>query len=146
VIVDTSALVAILRKEADATALLDALRSVRPRRISAGTYLELGIVIDGARDPAATALLDELLAALEISIEPVTEVQARLARAAFRQYGRRSGHPAGLNYGDCFAYALAKELDEPLLFKGDDFAQTDIPFVGRREERRRMREHLAQYA
>jgi len=145
VIVDTSALVAILRNEEDAPAILQALHSVRPRRISAGTYVELGIVIDGARDAAATALLDELLEALDVSIEPVTAVQARLARAAYEQYGRRSSHPAGLNYGDCFAYALAKELDEPLLFKGEDFARTDIPFVGRREERRRLRELLAAY-
>ncbi len=90
-------------------------------------------------------LLDELLGALEITIEPVTEAQARIARAAYRQYGRGAGSPAALNYGDCFVYALARDLGEPLLFKGADFAQTDIPFVGRREERERLRELLAPY-
>ena len=89
-------------------------------------------MIDAARDPGASVLLDELLAALEITIEPVTEAQARTARAAYREYGRGQGSAAGLNYGDCFAYALAKELGEPLLFKGGDFAATDILFVGGR--------------
>ncbi len=144
-IVDTSALVAILRREADAPAILQALRSLSPRRMSAGTYLELGLVIDGARDPTASTLLDDLIEALDITIEPVTAAQARIARGAHQEFGRGSGHPAGLNFGDCFAYALAKDLDEPLLFKGDDFAQTDIPFVGRRQERGRLRELLAAY-
>jgi ribonuclease VapC len=145
VIIDTSALVAILRREGDAAALLEAIRSTRPRRISAATWLELGIVVDSARDPVASALLDELATALELTIEPVTEAQARIARTAYQQYGRGSGTGASLNYGDCFSYALAKELGEPLLFKGDDFARTDIPFVGPRFERRRLRELLAPY-
>jgi ribonuclease VapC len=145
VIIDTSALVAILRQEADAPAIVAAIRATRPRRMSAATYLELGIVIDAARDPGASILLDELLAALEITIEPVTEGQARIARAAYRQYGRGMGGPTTLNYGDCFAYALARDLGEPLLFKGGDFAQTDILFVGPREERSRLRELLAPY-
>ncbi len=81
-----------------------------------------------------------------IIIEPVTEAQARIAREAYRDFGKGSGHRAGLNYGDCFAYALARELNEPLLFKGDDFSHTDIPFVGRPAERRRLSEIFASYA
>jgi ribonuclease VapC len=145
VIVDTSALVAILRAEPDAQALVDAILSAKPRRLSAGSYLELAIVIDRQGDPGASLLLDELLAELEIAIEPVTEAQARLARTAAQRYGRGSGHAAGLNFGDCFAYALAKDAGEPLLFKGDDFSRTDIPFVGPRAERTRLRELLASY-
>jgi ribonuclease VapC len=145
VIIDTSALVAILRQEEDSQAFVEAIRSTRPRRMSAGSYLELAIVIDAAGDTGASVLLDELLGALEIAIEPVTETQARIARAAYRQYGRGAGSPAALNYGDCFVYALARDLREPLLFKGEDFSRTDIPFVGRREERQRLREMLAPY-
>ena len=144
-IVDTSALVAILRQEADGPAIVAAIRATRPRRMSAANYLELGIVIDAARDPGASILLDELLAALEITIEPVTAGQARIARAAYRQYGRGMGGPAALNFGDCFAYALATDLGEPLLFKGGDFAQTDVVFFGPREERARLRELLGPY-
>jgi ribonuclease VapC len=145
VIVDTSVLVAILREEPEAEAFVEAIQSAGARRISAGTYLELGIVIDAARDPGSSLLLDELLSELEITIEPVTESQARTARAAYRQYGRGRGGPAKLNFGDCFVYALAKDLAEPLLFKGEDFDQTDISFVGARAERNRLRELLAPY-
>ena len=84
-------------------------------------------------------------AAPSFVIEPVTASQARIAREAYRDFGMGSGHPAGLNFGDCFAYALARELDEPLLFKGDDFGHTDIPYVGRPTERRRLHEVLATY-
>ena len=96
------------------------------RRISAATYVEIGAVIDGGRDPVASRLVDELLATAGIVIEPVTEAQARIAREAYRDFGKGSGHAAGLNFGDCFAYALAKATGEPLLFKGDDFSQTDV--------------------
>jgi ribonuclease VapC len=87
--------------------------------------------------------LDEILAEGGFVIEPVTESQARIAREACRDFGKGSGHRAGLTFGDCFAYALARELGEPLLFKGDDFRQTDIPYVGRPAERRRLSEILA---
>lgn len=145
-IIDTSALVAILRAESDATALLEVIRSTLPRRISAGSYLELGVVIDGPGDPIASRRLDDFLLRMSIVIEPVTESQARIARDAYRDFGKGSGHRAGLNFGDCFAYALARDLNEPLLFKGDDFRHTDIPFVGRPAERRRLSELLAGYA
>ena len=144
-IVDTSALVAILGDEPEAEAFVEAIRSSRHRRLSAGNYIELGIVVDRQRDPIASRRVDELLGGLAIVIEPVTPSQSRLARDAYRDFGRGSGHRAGLNFGDCFAYALARELDEPLLFKGDDFRHTDIPFVGRPAERRRLSDVMASY-
>jgi ribonuclease VapC len=125
-IIDTSALVAILRDEPEARRFAEAIETARERRISAATYVEVGAVIDGARDPVASRLVDALLAAAGIVIEPVTEAQSRVAREAYRDFGKGSGHAAGLNFGDCFAYALAKATGEPLLFKGDDFSHTDV--------------------
>ena len=143
-IVDASALVAILRAEPDAEAYLEAIRSTTPRRISAGSYLELGIVIDGPGDPVASRQVDEFLSRMSITVEPVTAAQAMIAREAYRDFGK-SRHRAGLNFGDCFSYALARERNEPLLFKGDDFVRTDIPFVGPRSDRHRLNEALARY-
>lgn len=145
-IIDASILVAIINLEPDGRMFETAIETSDVNRISAATYLEASIVIDRARDPLVSRHLDELLAKAAITIEPVTESQARIAREAYRDFGKGSGHRAGLNYGDCLAYALAKELDEPLLFKGDDFAHTDIPFVGRLAERRRLSELAAAYA
>ena len=125
-IVNTSALIAILRGEGDAMSYAKAIAEASVRRISAATYVEFAAVIDGSRDPVASRRFDDLLREAEISVEPVTEEQARLAREAYRDFGRGSGHPAKLNFGDCFAYALAKALDEPLLFKGEDFSRTDV--------------------
>ena len=96
------------------------------RRISAGTLLETTIVVDAGGDPILRRRLDELLDVADFVIEPVTGEQARIGREAYRDFGRGSGHPARLNFGDCFAYALAKAIGEPLLFKGDDFGHTDI--------------------
>jgi ribonuclease VapC len=146
VIVDTSALVAIVNLESDGPLFEAAIAGSPANRISAGTYLEVSIVIDRARDPLVSRRLDELLAAGAFVIEPVTATQARIAREAYRDFGKGSGHPAGLNFGDCFAYALAREMSEPLLYKGDDFRQTDIPFVGRPAERRRLSELSARYS
>ncbi len=125
-IIDTSALIAILRDEPDASQFAEAIEAARERRMSAATYVELGAVIDGARDPVASRRVDELIDVAQIKIEPVTSTQARIAREAYRDFGKGSGHAAGLNFGDCFAYALAREIGEPLLFKGGDFAQTDV--------------------
>lgn len=125
-IVETSALVAILRDESDAAEIAELIAETNERRMSAASYVEVGAVIDGARDPVISRRLDELLAEAEIEIMPVTGSQARIAREAYRDFGRGSGHPAKLNFGDCFAYALASERGEPLLFKGDDFIHTDI--------------------
>ena len=144
-IIDTSALVAILSDEPEAEAFVEAIRSSLHRRLSAGNYVELGIVVDRRRDPIASRRVDELLGRLSVVIEPVTESQAQIARDAYRDFGKGSGHAAGLNFGDCFAYALARELDEPLLFKGDDFRHTDIPYVGRPAERRRLSDVMASY-
>lgn len=125
-IVDCSALVAILLNEPEAPAYLKSLYPVSQPRISAASFLEAAIVIDGRRKPTLSSRLDELVRELRLVIEPVTEEQARLARQAYRDYGRGSGHPARLNFGDCFAYALARTTGEPLLFKGYDFVHTDI--------------------
>jgi ribonuclease VapC len=125
-IVDTSALIVILRNEEDAMAYARAIANAASRRISAATYVETAAVIDASRDPIASRRFDDLLHEARIAIESVTEAQARIAREAYRDFGRGSGHPARLDFGDCFAYALAKAMNEPLLFKGDDFTRTDI--------------------
>jgi ribonuclease VapC len=125
-IVDTSAVIAILRMEAEAPEFARIIERAAQPRISAVSYVEAGAVIDGSKDPVASRRFDELIEAAEIAIEPVTEAQARIARQAYRDFGKASGHPAKLNFGDCFAYALAKVKGEPLLFKGQDFSQTDV--------------------
>jgi ribonuclease VapC len=125
-IVDTSALIAILRDEPDAPVFAIAIENASQRRMPAANFLEAAVVIDGSRDPVASRRFDELIAEAGIVIEPVTEAQARIAREAYRDFGKGSGHPAQLNFGDCFAYALAKATGEPLLFKGNDFIHTDI--------------------
>jgi len=126
VIIDTSALIAILRAEDDASDMAHAIERGRDRRISAANYLEAAVVIDGSRDPVASRRFDELIVAADLSIEPVTGEQAQIAREAYRDFGKGSGHKAGLNFGDCFAYALAKATGEPLLYKGNDFTHTDV--------------------
>jgi ribonuclease VapC len=126
VIIDTSALVAILRAETDAVEMAHAIEKAQNRRISAANWLETAVVIDASRDPVASRRLDELVQTAELHIEPVTHDQARIARDAYRDFGKGSGHKAGLNFGDCFAYALAKSAGEALLFKGNDFGYTDI--------------------
>ncbi|MGV9382406.1 type II toxin-antitoxin system VapC family toxin [Nonomuraea sp. NPDC003707] len=125
-IIDTSAIVAILKGEPDAAAFIEAIRDTALRRMSAGTYLEVTAVVERTRDPAASRLLDDFLSRMKVEIMPVTVQQARIARRAYWDYGRGSGHKAGLNYGDCFSYALARDCHEPLLFKGDDFVHTDV--------------------
>jgi ribonuclease VapC len=125
-ILDTSAIIAILRDEPGAEACAVAIERADMRRLSAANFVETAIVIDGSRDPIASRRFDELLKEAAIVVEPVTEAQARIAREAFRDFGKGSGHPAKLNFGDCFAYALAKASGEPLLFKGDDFSHTDL--------------------
>jgi ribonuclease VapC len=126
VIVDSSALLAILRAEPEASRYSRAIEKASSRRISAANFLETAIVIDGSRDPIASRRLDDLLREAEFMVEAVTEEQARIARAAYRDFGKGSGHRAQLNFGDCFAYALAKAAREPLLYKGNDFSHTDI--------------------
>src|SRR5262245_10397685 len=125
-IIDTSAIIAILRDESEAMSCAQAISDAVTRRVSAVNFVESAIVIDASRDPIATRRFDDFIREANVFIEPVTDIQAQIARAAYRDFGKGSGHPAGLNFGDCFAYALAKESGEPLLFKGSDFAHTDI--------------------
>ena len=127
-IVAPSVLVAILLKETDADELSRRLWRADVLRMSTASFLEAGIVLDQRAnlqpdDPVDT--LVELLRTARIELMPFTEDHARIARIAYRRYGRRR-HPAGLNFGDCMSYALAKSLDEPLLFKGTDFSLTDV--------------------
>lgn len=124
-IVDTSALIAVLRDEPDADRYVEAL-AAGPAVMSAATYVEAAVVVDANRDPVLRRRFDDLLVAADVVVQPVTREQADLARQAYRDFGKGSGHPARLNFGDCFSYALARASGEPLLFKGDDFAQTDV--------------------
>ena len=125
-IIDTSALLAVLFAEPEREAILEAMMTASDLRISAATYVEAGVVVDGRKEPVLSRDLDDLVATLSIAIAPLTEDQARIARQAYRDFGRGSGHPARLNYEDCMSYALAKDSREPLLWKGDDFGHTDV--------------------
>lgn len=124
-IVDTSALIALLRQEPDAEQFAEALRNAARLRISAATLLECVVVYARQAGPDRIASFDALFNLFEWDIAPFDAHQLSLARAAFLRFGKGTG--AGvLNFGDCFAYALAKSTGEPLLFKGDDFSRTDI--------------------
>lgn len=125
-IVDTSALIAILAKESERETFTRAILGAVPARMSAASYLEAALVVDGLRDPVLSRRLDDLVDWLAIEVVDVTRSQARVAREAYRDFGRGTGHLARLNFGDCFAYALARIMDEALLFKGDDFGHTDV--------------------
>lgn len=124
-IVDTSALIAIIRNEPEATSFEKLILS-ESSTISAVNMLEAAIVVDSSRDPVATRQFDEYVKLTRIIVAPVTAEQVSIARAAYRDFGKGSGHPAQLNFGDCFAYALAKQTGEPLLCKGNDFRHTDL--------------------
>ena len=124
-IIDTSALVAILLGEPEAELFAPAIAESPRRLISAFTALETGIVIEAKRGDLGGRELDLLIHKAKIEIIPLTAEQLEIARSAWRKYGK-GRHRAGLNIGDCCSYALAKCADEPLLFKGGDFSQTDI--------------------
>ena len=124
-IIDTSALVSILDQEPEAERLAHAIATASERMLSAANLVETGIVMQVRRGDEAVRDLDLLLAKLKIEIIAVSAKQANLARKAFQRFGR-GRHPARLNFGDCFAYALAKDSGAPLLFKGEDFPKTDI--------------------
>ena len=128
-IVDASAVLAILLDEPDGVAYSNAIITVPFARISAGNWLEVAIIVDRKHKKFLKPAADTIFEELNLTIEPVTGAQIRIAREAYRTYGKGSGHKAGLNFGDCFAYALAKAFGEPLLYKGDDFALTDIAAV-----------------
>ena len=124
-IVDTSAVLAVLYAEPDSERFARAIASAPTCRISAANYLEAAIVVEGRGGPSAGYELDVFIERSGIEVVSVTFAQSRSARRAWRRFGR-GNHAAGLNFGDCFAYALAETANEPLLFKGGDFARTDI--------------------
>jgi ribonuclease VapC len=124
-ILDSSSLVAILTGEPDAELYIQAISRAPRCRISAGNFIELSIVVESQFPVEVLRQCDALFRRVGIVIEPVTVEHAHLARQAFHDFGK-GRHPAGLNFGDCFAYALARHTGEPLLFKGSDFSQTDI--------------------
>lgn len=124
-VIDTSALIAYLNAEPEAERIETALISARRLFLSAGTLIEAGIVAERQNEQSGGRDLDLLLHRLGVEIVPVTQEHAELARGAYRRFGK-GVHPAGLNFGDCFSYALSRSLGEPLLFVGGDFSQTDI--------------------
>jgi len=125
VIVDSSALIAIIKNESEADRCKRQLLAADSLRLSAANLVEAFMVVDRSSDPLASEAFEQLLEDVIIQIEPVTVAQARLARTAYQRFGK-GRHPAKLNFGDCFAYALTRETGEPLLFVGNDFTQTDI--------------------
>jgi ribonuclease VapC len=125
-IVDTSALLAILFSESDAERYARAITDADICRISAANFVEVGIVVEAQTRASGSRQFDAFFRRAGIVIEPVTEEQAHIARQAYADFGKGQ-HRAGLNFGDCFAYALAKTTGERLLFKGEDFSKTDIP-------------------
>ena len=125
-IVDTSALLAILFSESDAEGYARAITDADVCRISAANFVEVGIVVEAQTRASGSRQFDAFFRRAGIVIEPVTEEQAHIARQAYADFGK-GRHRAGLNFGDCFAYALAKTTGERLLFKGEDFSRTDLP-------------------
>jgi len=124
-VIDSSALLAIILDEPELDEFTSSVAKADVVRFSAASYVEASMVLTMRIRPQQESSLDEYLQRYEIRIEPLTEEQARIAAEAFRSYGR-GRHKARLNYGDCFTYALAKATREPLLFKGNDFSQTDL--------------------
>ena len=124
-VIDSSVIGAILFEEPDASVYVSAILNDVTRLMSAATLVEISMVVMRLQRPDPIAALDELLSRLRIAILPFDHEQAILARDAFRRFGK-GRHPAGLNYGDCLSYALSKQSGEALLFKGNDFSQTDI--------------------
>jgi ribonuclease VapC len=128
-VIDTSALLAILLDEPERRAFNEGIEAAESRRMSAATFVEVSIVIESRFGAEGLRDLDLFIERSGISLDPVNSEQAHAARRAYSRFGK-GRHPAGLNYGDCFAYALARVLDEPLLYKGDDFGRTDVvPYV-----------------
>jgi len=125
-VVDTSALVAVLQDEPERRALNEAIEAAESCVMSTASFVETSMIIESRYGPDGTRSLDLFISKAQIKLVPVDADQAHIARDAFRHYGK-GRHRAGLHFGDCFAYALAKALGEPLLFKGADFTMTDIP-------------------
>jgi len=125
-VIDTSAILAWLKEEPERARIVAALEAHSARRLSAVSLLEAQIVVRGREHPALLEKLERFLDEIEVLVMPFDETQARLAADAFQRYGKGQGHPAQLNMGVCAVYALAKSMNEPLLFVGNDFAQTDV--------------------
>jgi len=125
VILDTSAVLAIVFGEAGFEVFVDAIAASPSCRISAASFVEASIVAESRIGDQGLLQCDSFFRTARVSVEPVTEEQALLARQGYSEYGK-GRHPSGLNFGDCFSYALAKSTGEPLLFKGEDFGQTDV--------------------
>jgi ribonuclease VapC len=128
-VIDTSALVAILLAEPEASCMLDAIAESRVRLLGSPTLVEATAVMLGRKGESGRVALEALVGELELEIVPLSAGAAKVAADAYAEYGRGVGHPGVLNFGDCLAYGVAIELGEPLLFKGDDFAQTDVASV-----------------
>jgi ribonuclease VapC len=124
-VIDTSALLAILKDEPERRAYNEAIESAESRRMSAATFVEVSIVIESRYGAEGLHNLDLFIDRAGIKLVSVDAEQAKVARRAYSRFGKGQ-HPAGLNYGDCFSYALASVLGEPLLFKGEDFSRTDV--------------------
>ena len=124
-IVDTSAVLAILFADDDAARYADAIAGAEERLISAANYLEAAIVVDSQIGALGGRQLDALIGRSDMRVEAVTRAHADIARQAYLDFGK-GNHPAGLNFGDCFAYALSKSTGLGLLFKGNDFSRTDV--------------------
>jgi ribonuclease VapC len=125
-IIDSSAILAIVRNEPERQAFITAIADASRRLLAAPNLLEAAIVVERLGDPTLVREFDTVLADLQVESVPFTAAHAQIARDAYRDFGKGSGHPAQLNFGDCFAYALAKDTGEPLLYKGDDFGYTDV--------------------
>ncbi|PXX68792.1 ribonuclease VapC [Nocardia tenerifensis] len=125
-IVDASALLAILQQEPERGSFIDALDAAKSRSMSVINHFEVAIRVDRSADPVIARRFEELMEEGDIELAPVSLEQAAIARAAYRDFGKGSGHKAQLNLGDCFAYALATVTKKPLLYKGNDFVHTDI--------------------
>ena len=125
-IIDSSAILAILFGEEDAPRYAEAIEKAPTCLLSAANWLETAIRIDRERSEITSKAFDDFVREAELIVESVTQEHANLARSAYRAYGKGTGHPAQLNFGDCFSYALSKQRRTPLLFKGDDFSKTDI--------------------
>jgi ribonuclease VapC len=124
-VLDTSAILAILQDEPERRRFNEAIEAAETRSLSTASFVECSMILESRYGADGVRDLDLFIAKAQVSLVPVDEEQADLARRAFRKYGKRR-HPASLNFGDCFSYALARALDEPLLFKCDDFPQTDV--------------------
>jgi len=128
VIIDTSAIIAVLTKEPECRFFIEAIESADTRKMSTASFVETSIVLEARYGSDGIRDFDLFIAKANITLVPVDAIQAQIARRAYKQYGK-GRHKAGLNFGDCFAYALAKNMGDILLFKGEDFSKTDIAFV-----------------